>query len=218
MRAAAAVLVQGCPGLQGPGRRCVGDHQAQVPYEKTPGSETGSVNRRARPLAVFSGGRIWGPHGEPLCPRRQRSSASPLNAMRPRTGGRIELCRYGPSIVKSTMLRRALRLSPKRSLLLCGNMLCGNDYFWTSAVGLVGGALPHGSPWGSPSRRSHPPVGPSESVPFPVSRPSPPQASLCRSRSLLGSPRTRVLQEELCGGGRHNAESTHTTQPPYFSM
>ena len=62
LRAAAAVLVQGCPGLQGPGRRCVGDHQAQVPYKKPLGSERGSVNRRARPLAVFSGGRIWGPH------------------------------------------------------------------------------------------------------------------------------------------------------------
>ena len=126
---AAAVLVQGCPGLQGPGRRCVGDHQAQVPYKKTLGSETGSVNRRARPLAVFSGGRIWGPHGEPLCPRRQRSSASPLNAMRPRTGGRIELCRYGPSIVKSTMLRRALRLSPERLFLLCGSILFSKLFF-----------------------------------------------------------------------------------------
>ena len=67
-------------------------------------------NRRARPLADFSGGRIWGSHGEPLRSRRRRSSASPLNAMRPHTGGRIELCRTGPSIIKSTMRRPAAGL------------------------------------------------------------------------------------------------------------
>ena len=146
------MLVRGCPGLQGPGRRCVGDHQAQVPYEKTPGSETGSVNRRARPLAVFSGGRIWGPHGEPLRPRRQRSSASPLNAMRPHTGGRIELCRNGPSIIKNTVRRPAVRLATGR-------------YCFRKSTLLYVSRWPNGrrtsaclSLSGSPPQRSHPPI------------------------------------------------------------
>ena len=81
--------------------------------QKTPWFRTRFRQSKGPTARRLLRGAHLGPPWRAALSRRHRSSASPLNAMRPRTGGRIELCRYGPSIVRSTVLRRALRLVTK---------------------------------------------------------------------------------------------------------